>query len=212
MWLGWLEGAAGRFEPARARLRDARRLLTELGHGAALVRDWVLAATDVELLAGEPEAAESLLREACDELDRAGDSAWLATLTAVLAEAVYAQGRFPEALALSQTALELATRGDLAAELGWRCARAKALARAGEVAEGETLAREALALLAGTDVPGERAKALLALAEVLRIDGRGADADAAAAEAAALLARKGYAVQRKRREPGARAPSLGPTV
>ena len=95
-------------------------------------------------------------------------------------------GQRPEALALAEQARELVVPGDLRTEAAWR--RARALA-GGE--EGETLARDAVALLETTDELNEQAKAQLALAHVLRTAGRQDEAAEATASALQLLRRKG---------------------
>jgi tetratricopeptide (TPR) repeat protein len=179
------------FDGAREQIERARSLLSEYGYHSALTRDWVLATTEVELLAGNPAAVEGVVRAACSELERAGDTAWLATQTAALGEIVYELDRTAEALELSAAAMVTASPGDLPAEVAWRLVRAKALARTGRTGEAEPLVQEALALLEPTDQLNARAKAYLALAELRRCEGR-ADAEASAfGDARALLTAKG---------------------
>jgi DNA-binding SARP family transcriptional activator len=189
--LASLQAMRGDFDGGREQIERARSLLSEFGYHSALTRDWLLAATEVELLAGNPGSVEGVLRAACSELARAGDTAWLATQTAALGEIVYELDRTDEALELSAAAMVTASHGDLPAGVAWRLVRAKALARAGRAGEGEPLVQEALALLEPTDALNARAKAYLALAEVRRYEGQ-ADAEASAlAEARALLTTKG---------------------
>ena len=71
----------------------------------------------------------------------------------------------------------------------WRGVRAKTLARQGRHAVGETLAREAVAIAARTDAVSQHAKALLDLAEVLRLAGR-SEATPVVVEALALFRAK----------------------
>jgi Flp pilus assembly protein TadD len=68
--------------------------------------------------------------------------------------------------------------------------RAKLLAWEGRTGEAAALAREAVRLAAPTDMLTMRADALLDLAEVLRLSGPSAEADAAARQALALYDRK----------------------
>jgi tetratricopeptide (TPR) repeat protein len=73
----------------------------------------------------------------------------------------------------------------------WRTARAKILARRGELARAEAFAREAVAFAEPTDLLGTRADALVDLAEVLALAGRREESLAALRDAAALYERKG---------------------
>ena len=73
----------------------------------------------------------------------------------------------------------------------WRTARAKILARRGELGPAEALAREAVAIGEPTDLLNDQADALLDLAEVLRLAGRAEEARVAALEAAKRFERKG---------------------
>jgi Flp pilus assembly protein TadD len=117
-----------------------------------------------------------------------------ALLAALLANALYLQGRDDEALELSERSRDAAGADDLLAQVQWRTARAKPLARAGRGAEAETLAREALGLVRTTDFPAARAETAMDLAEVLCLDGRGAEAFQYVREALALYEQKGWRV------------------
>lgn len=158
---------------------------------SGLPRDVANATFEGESLAGDIEHAERILREACAILECEGDTAWLATQTAALAELVGDAGRHGEALALSARAMKLRQEGDLPAEVAWRRARAKAMANLGGVAEAEVLAREALHLLEPTDELTEQARSHLTLAEVLRLADREAEAADETDAARRLLAAKG---------------------
>jgi ATP/maltotriose-dependent transcriptional regulator MalT len=78
----------------------------------------------------------------------------------------------------------------LGGRMRWRRARARVLARRGELEAAERLAREALELVAGTDALNDHADTLLDLAEVLRLAGRGEQAARAVGEAIVLYERK----------------------
>jgi tetratricopeptide (TPR) repeat protein len=73
----------------------------------------------------------------------------------------------------------------------WRTARAKILARRGELEAAEALAREAVRIGEPSDLIGTRAEALCDLAEVLALEGRREDALAALDEGSQLYERKG---------------------
>jgi Flp pilus assembly protein TadD len=89
---------------------------------------------------------------------------------------------------------ESAAKGDVTTQVRRRAAQAKVLVRRGELAEAETLAREAVSLTAGTQFPDWRADTLLDLAEVLRVAGRPEEANAAARDALRLYEAKGNSV------------------
>jgi tetratricopeptide (TPR) repeat protein len=188
----------GAFEQARERAAQARAALEELGLAvrAAEAAGW--AVSDIELLAGRPERAEPLLRESCRLLDSMRAYSSLATRAVDLAEALYLQGRLDEAESWAHTAEHHASRDDLSAQFGWRAARAKILARRGETAEAERLARAACALAQPTDSLNARARCRLALAEVLRRAGSIEEASVHVQEALQLYERKGNVVAAKR--------------
>ena len=82
----------------------------------------------VELLAGNPEAAERIIRVGYEQLLRMADTNALPTIAALLGEALVALERYDEALAVTVEAREHADADDLGAQVQWRCAHAKALA------------------------------------------------------------------------------------
>ena len=57
---------------------------------------------------------------------------WLSTVAGILAEAVYAQGRYDEAMRFTRISEELAGAEDVYSHVLWRSVRAKVLARRGE--------------------------------------------------------------------------------
>ena len=89
----------------------------------------------VELLAGDPVAAERHLRWGYEKLNEIGELSWLSTTTALLAEAVYLSGRSEEAEELTRASEEYAGAEDSYSHALLRNVRAKVLARRG-VAEG----------------------------------------------------------------------------
>jgi tetratricopeptide (TPR) repeat protein len=144
----------------------------------------------VEMLAGRPEAAERRLRAAYDNLAAMGERALLATTAALLAQAVYAQGRLEEAEELCLTSERHADPDDLSSQLIWRTVRARVLARRGGLEEAEALAREAVAIAARTDELVDHGDALVALADVLELRGDREGAREATQDALALYERK----------------------
>ncbi len=73
----------------------------------------------------------------------------------------------------------------------WRGVEAKLLARRGDFAEAEALAREAVRLAGQTDALNQRARLALDLAEVLALAGRSEDATELVEEASSLYELKG---------------------
>jgi DNA-binding SARP family transcriptional activator len=192
--LACLEAMTGRFDDARSHLEEAQRGRSEFSDPTTIATSWAYSAAWVELLAGEPEAAEAILDEACRTLRSIGDDAWLATNLAVLADAVYRQGRYLESASLSKEALAVAPLDDRVAQSLTRSARAKALARSRKFAEAERLAREAVAMRESSQKLNDHAEALLALAEVLGLSGKSTDAAEALEQARALFEAKGNVV------------------
>jgi tetratricopeptide (TPR) repeat protein len=82
----------------------------------------------------------------------------------------------------------------------WRAARAKVLARQGDVDEALRLAREAVAVVEQTDWLNTRGDALLDLAEVLELAERPDEAAPLLAEALHLYQQKGNIVAAEKAE------------
>jgi predicted ATPase/DNA-binding SARP family transcriptional activator len=165
LWYGY----SGRLDDARAACRRAQAVFT--ASGAEL--DWAICAKlagRTELIAGDHAAAEQNLRQGYEAL-RAMGGGHCASLATWLAEAVYAQGRFREALRLTEEAEALAGLDDYEAQGRWRATRAKVLARRGQFPAATRLAEEAVALFPAAVDPPERAEFLLAQAEVARLCG-----------------------------------------
>ena len=182
----------GDFETARSLVREANTLLGELGriYTVALAQ-WDAA---VELLAGEPGVAEQRLRTAYERLDELGEKALFASIAAMLAHVIYAQGRYAEAGEFCRASREAAAADDLDAQVEWRGVAAKLLAQRGETAEAETLAQEAVELVARTDFLRSHGDALLDLGEVLALGGQPHKAAAAVRAALELYEEKGDTV------------------
>jgi tetratricopeptide (TPR) repeat protein len=197
LWMGALESLRGDFDVARDLAGRATTIYDELGFAVAAATSSGVAGM-IELLRGDLEAAESLYRNSCENLDRLDQSAYLATFASGLAEALYEQGAYTEAERWAQKAREHSGPRDLSAEFSWRSILARAVAQRGAVEEAELLALEARDLVEGTDALNQRGNVLLSLAEVLRLAGRTRDAAAVVDAALAAFTTKGNTVSSAR--------------
>ena len=88
----------------------------------------------VEMLAGDPFAAERELRMDYETLTEMGERDYMPTTAALLAEALYEQGRFDDAEAFAGISESFAASEDITSQFLWRCVRAKVAAQRGEAA------------------------------------------------------------------------------
>jgi tetratricopeptide (TPR) repeat protein len=175
--LSLLPGYAGRFADARAAYTRSQAILTRAGANF----DWAMCAAlagEIELIVGEPAAAEQILRQGDEALRAMGERAHRATTVAMRAEAAYAQGHFGQAQRLTEEAEALAGADDVDAQARWRATRAKLLAQRGQFPAAARLADEAVALIPATADAPERAEFLVAKAEVSQLAGAPGDAEA----------------------------------
>jgi class 3 adenylate cyclase/tetratricopeptide (TPR) repeat protein len=190
---GALEAMRGRIEAAREDIARGKALTRELGDQVGFAG--VLRTSGfVEMLAGDPASAEAEFRSGYEIYDRIGDVGHLTSLASGLGDAVYAQGRYDEALRIAEVVERITIEGDVDPEVLWRQLRAKILARKGRHDEAEALVRDAVLRAAATDFLDLRAHALRAQGEVLRLAGRSDEAASAVREARDLYRRKGHVV------------------
>jgi DNA-binding SARP family transcriptional activator len=185
-----LEAMGGQFDDARQHIKDSRALARDLGLiWQAGVQE--LLSGYVELLAGDPIAAERDMRAGEDVFRRIGEGWFLSTVAVDLPRAVYEQGRYDEAFELLGAIDEQPAPTDREWQIKRTGIPARLLARRGRLDEAERLAREGVALAADSEYVGLHADVLLDLAEVLRLGGRSEEADATTADAVDLYERKG---------------------
>lgn len=196
--LAQLQAMQGRFEEARKLYARARAQLQDLGQGVHVASSSLDLAV-IELLAGDPAAAERELRPDYAVLEAMGETFYLSTMASLLARAVREQpGRDDEALELTRMAEASAADDDVDAQVLWRSTRAPIVARAGDGAQAEALGRAAVELARGTDVPILLAESLAELAAVLRCLQRADEAAALLGEALAIYVAKGDSVSSAR--------------
>jgi predicted ATPase len=191
--LATLYAMEGQFDRARELYRRARALLDDLA-AIVLAASTSLTSGRVEMLAGDPEAAERELRRDYEQLVSLGELYYRPSVAAALANVVYVLGRSDEAEELADAAAEMTSEDDVEVQAMWRGVKAKIAAGRGETAEAVTLAREAVAVIGTTDDVSVRAEALLDLAEVLHAAGADDEAAKAAEEARAFCRKKGMSV------------------
>src|SRR3954468_8908599 len=185
-----LEAMRGDVASARELLAEGTRTIEESGltlWAALNAQETYL----VEHLAGTPGAAVESLRQSLATLDEGGERAYLSTIAGFLAHALAAEGEDEAAERFSRESEQAASPDDVLSQVVWRTARAKILARRGELGRAEALAREAVAFAEPTDLLVTRADALADLAEVLALAGRRDESLAALRDAAGLYERKG---------------------
>jgi class 3 adenylate cyclase/tetratricopeptide (TPR) repeat protein len=178
----------GEFSDARTRWARAQALWDELGmlHRRAIR---AMDGSTIELLAGDPAAAERELRTGYRMLEEIGEMHVRPTVAAYLAAVLAQEGRSAEADEFAEFAESHAGEDDIVTQVMWRVARA-------QIAGGshaEHLAREAVELAAPTDFLELQATAQLALARVLH-EADSPEAAEAAAQAQAIYVRKGNVV------------------
>jgi tetratricopeptide (TPR) repeat protein len=195
--LALLLARAGSHDEAAEQMTQAREAAEASGSPSTLGRVLHRAAR-VEALAGRTERAEELLWQALDAAVGGGDDGLRAAVASTLAHMMVDLDRGEEALPLLDEASRTADGDDVLTQVGWRSARARALAASGRTWEAGTLARDAVRLAEQTDLMDLRAGALLSVAEVLRAEGRPDEAAPFARRALRALERRGAVVPAER--------------
>jgi predicted ATPase/DNA-binding SARP family transcriptional activator len=187
--LALMYGFAGRFVEARSAIRRCRAIWAE--SGAKL--DWASSALNagtIELMAGDPLAAERELRKGYETLLAMQHTGYRATVALLLAESLYAQARYEEAERLVEEAAAAATDDDRPDQVSLQIIGAKLRARRGEFDAAERLSQEAKEIAPSWDdrLLGE---VLVGRAEVLILAGKPDDAADALGEAIRLYEERG---------------------
>jgi class 3 adenylate cyclase/tetratricopeptide (TPR) repeat protein len=197
LWVAPLHAMSGQFDRARELVAQGTDLLRELG---ALVIGSMTsqASSRIELMAGDPEAAEALLRADYEALTAMEESYLRPFIAACLARALLEVGRIDEADELAAVAAEIADPGDVEPQAIVRSVRARVLVSRGHAEEARALAYEALELIGETDDLSLRADSLMALASTLEDSPE--ERVAVLGEALALYERKRHLIGAERVE------------
>jgi tetratricopeptide (TPR) repeat protein len=185
-----LYGMQGKFDLARTTWGEANQMLNDLGMGlfSAAISTSL---GQVELLAGDLDAAERVLERGYASLHAMGGKFLLAGVAGLLGRVNHAQGRFDKVEEHSRTVESLADTDDIDAQTEWRCLRALSLAHDGKTDEAVELAKAGVELSRAADAPLLLAGALVTLGEVEGTAGHAAERDDALQQALALYQAKG---------------------
>jgi tetratricopeptide (TPR) repeat protein len=168
--LGMLYAYTGRFADARAALARTRSIFAGFGAKFALAESAIPAGA-MEMAIGDPAAAERHLRDGHEALRAMGDRRYLADIAGMLAEALYAQGRFDEAQQMTEEAQAALVVTEVNVQPAWWAMQAQLLARRGRFSAARRMMDQAEALLAPVASPWDHGWMLVAKAEVNRLAG-----------------------------------------
>jgi class 3 adenylate cyclase/tetratricopeptide (TPR) repeat protein len=183
----------GRFDEARELARRARTLHDELG---LQLRAMFVSETlgSIELLAGDPVAAERELRSGLDQAAEMGEQGFASTVAAMLAHALVDQRRFGDAEDAASLSEKTGAEDDVSTQVMWRSALARVLSARGRPDEARALAETAVRLAEQTDDLNMRGDTLIALGEVHGTANESEDAASAFAKALERYEAKGNEV------------------
>jgi class 3 adenylate cyclase/tetratricopeptide (TPR) repeat protein len=177
-WQGYLLTLAGRIDEGRALFRQAAQMCDERG----LVLPAAIMAQQtwhVEMVLGDPVAAERIVRAGCEQLERMSEKSFLSTQVCQLALSLYELGRDDEARQLADRGAELAAQDDAYTQVLCRRVWMKVAARRGDHDTARRFVDEALSWQHRTDDPIGHGELALDIAETWSLAG---DAEAAAAQ------------------------------
>src|SRR5262249_19843699 len=143
-----LEAMRGRFAVTEELVVRSRDAVQRLGQWVWLLP---IGFGFISLLRDLPAAAETELRAGYEALKKVGEKSHFSSVSALLAQAVYAQGRLDEAEQLVRESAAASRANDIHTQTAWRATHAKILAHRGLLADAEALAREAVAFVAKSD-------------------------------------------------------------
>jgi tetratricopeptide (TPR) repeat protein len=178
---------AGRIEESRVESGRARETFRALGLRLWLAASGTVGPASAELLVGELEGAERLLREAIASLEGMSEQGqWLSFLSKMMVRALARQGKAEDALRYERFISEPSVTFERATK---DHVRALFLHAAGELEPAETMFRRAIELV-DPDALSLWGEILMDLAETLRALGREDEALRTAADALEVFERK----------------------
>jgi len=191
--LAGFEAMRGSPDKARELVSSALGIFGELGL-AARAADLGFVAGLVELLAGNPRGAVEQLHRFLDLSEGMGHEYAASRLRALLARAYEDLGEHDEAERLAVLGERTAAGDDVATLTLARAVRGRVAAGRGQFYAAAQLAREAVWTAEGGEMKNLHAMALLDLAQVLGVAGRGEESLAVAADALEMFEAKGNVV------------------
>ena len=188
--LSVLRAMAREFALARELVERTVSLLEAIAHPRPLIA-MANAEGLIEMLAGKPARAAQAYRRAIEIARAIGDFDSADVHAARLAGALCLIGRGEEAAQVLRATPSPPEHASLSSSAHWRLAHARVLALQGELAEAESHARVATALVASTDLLDLRGNVMLVLADVLGAQARSVESAVALGEAVRLYEQKG---------------------
>jgi class 3 adenylate cyclase len=188
--LAGLLAMRGDFDEARRLFRDSAATYEEFGLRFRRASQSFVGA-QIELLAGDPAAAERELLYSSAAFDDIGAATSATTHRALLAEVLARLGRLDGARDVALRIAAEASSYDLIAQVLWRSTLARVRVGEGSAAEAVRLATESRELLADAEFPQLAIAALTAGAEAAAAADDGAEADRLLGEARKIAEAKG---------------------
>jgi len=186
--LAILKAMGGSFDEARRLFGTGQSITEQLGLKVISAGTISMRGT-IELLAGDVDRAEGILRTGLKELQEFGTTIHHQEAAITLARTLYSQAKYAEAWEMTERA-GLGGSHDIAVPVWWHSIRGKLLAQRGEGRKATRLARRAVELSAETDLIDLRGDALMDLAEVLSLTEKRTDARQALQSALDLYEKK----------------------
>ena len=187
---GCLKGFQGEIEEGREDVRAGRARLLDIGQSGNWAGTAMIEA-DLELAAGQPAAAEAVLREGYEFMSPTAETGYIATIVDYRAMAALELGREDDALAFADEVERIAQPEDFEPHVRQACVRARVLARRGDHDAAAKSIQAAVARGGETDYLTVRAYTAISLAEVERLAGRADGERAALEDALRISERKG---------------------
>jgi class 3 adenylate cyclase/tetratricopeptide (TPR) repeat protein len=182
-------GLLGRTDEARTLIAAIEADLAERGDSLPLAIA-IGTRADIESFAGDVAAAIEQEERGIAMWEKIGDRSFRSTSVANVANHHYELGALEAAWTAATEAAALGASDDVATQTASRLVKAKVLARKGDFAEAERLARESVALAETVELAQLRGSAYDDLAEVLQLAGKRAEATAALERALDVYERK----------------------